>query len=57
MSTTLKVDSEFESLCPPLTDEEYAQLEDNILGGERRAVKAHMTAVRCLCRYLKMKKF
>ena len=31
MNTTLRIDSEFESLCPPLTDEEYAQLKENIL--------------------------
>ena len=31
MNTTLKIDPEFKALCPPLADEEYEQLEENIL--------------------------
>jgi hypothetical protein len=31
MNTTLRIDPEFESLCPALTDEEYTQLKENIL--------------------------
>lgn len=31
MSAVLKIDPEFESICPVLTDEEYRQLEENIL--------------------------
>lgn len=31
MNAVLKIDPEFESICPVLTDEEYAQLEENIL--------------------------
>ena len=28
---TLRIDEEFEKLIPPLTDEEYRQLEENIV--------------------------
>ena len=31
MNAVLKVDPEFESICPVLTNDEYAQLEENIL--------------------------
>lgn len=31
MNVALKIDQEFESMCPPLTAEEYRQLEENIL--------------------------
>lgn len=31
MNTALKIDPEFEAMCPPLTDEEFQQLEDNIV--------------------------
>jgi len=31
MSQLLAIDPEFEARCPPLTDEEYQQLEENIL--------------------------
>ena len=31
MNAVLKIDTEFESICPALSDEEYAQLEENIL--------------------------
>ena len=31
MNTVLRIDSEYEAMCPPLTDEEYQQLEENIL--------------------------
>ena len=31
MNAVLKIDPEFESICPVLTNDEYAQLEENIL--------------------------
>jgi hypothetical protein len=31
MNAVLKIDPEFESMCPPLTDEEYEQLKENII--------------------------
>lgn len=31
MNIPLKIDPEFEAMCPPLTDDEYRQLEENII--------------------------
>lgn len=31
MNAILKIDPEFQALCPPLTEDEYGQLEENIL--------------------------
>ena len=32
MNQILAIDPEFEAKCPPLTEEEFQQLEENILG-------------------------
>lgn len=31
MNAILKIDPEFEAMCPPLTEDEYQQLEENIM--------------------------
>ena len=41
----LKIDPEFQSQIPPLTDDEFKQLEENILRNGLKSVKQKLLAL------------
>ena len=43
----LKIDPEFQNQIPPLTDDEYKQLEENILKEGNRFTTAMLTRKKC----------